>query len=440
VRTGPALPLGEELVITEHRLDVPLHYEPDPRSLEAAQGSPTIEIFAREYARPEAAAQDRPWLLYLQGGPGGAGTRYLGHGGWLKAATEHFRVLQLDQRGTGRSHPINRNTLGGAPEEMARVLRALRADSIVKDAERLRRALGVDQWFTHGQSYGGFLTTTYLSFFSEGLAGSMITAGLPPLTLAIDDVYRATYSAMEQRQSEFFDWYPEDEETLARIYTRVRESREIVDGHRLRPGHIQRLGMALGGNTRVHGLHYTLSEAFEKRADGEWGLTDGFKRAVWNSFTHESGPLYTVLHESIYSEGPATNWSAWRVGAELQDADGVAHFSEEAPVPRLTGEMIYPWHVQTDPATSPLFDAAESLARHDGWGPLYDRAQLNRNTVPVAAAVFRDDVYVTHASSLAAAAQINGIQIYERDDLHHDGIAQDGSTIFRELASRIGML
>ncbi len=432
LRTGPTRPLGADLQLTEHRLAVPLRYEEDPRSLEPADGR-EIEIFAREFSRPDAAP-GTPWLLYLQGGPGFPGTRYTSHGGWLKAATEHFRVLQLDQRGTGLSHPVSRTTLAGTPAEQAETLRCLRADSIVKDAERLRLALGVDQWFTHGQSYGGFITTTYLSFAPESLAGSMITAGLPPLAHGVDDVYRSTFRAVARRNEEFFGWSPSDEEHLARICQHVRSTRELVDGHALRPGHIQRLGMMLGGNTRVHGLHYLLAEAFERRSDGQWGLTAAFKRAVWNHFTQETSPLYTVLHETIYADAAPTRWSAWRVSSEFPE------FSEDADVPRLTGEMMYPWHVQTDPATSSLSEAAEILANDDSWGPLYDRARLAANTVPVAAAVFRDDIYVTREVSLASAAGIQGISLYERDDLHHDGIAEDGATLFTELATRIGRI
>ena len=47
-----------------------------------------------------------PWLLYLQGGPGFEAPRPTEASSWLKAALHHgFRVVLLDQRGTGRSSP-----------------------------------------------------------------------------------------------------------------------------------------------------------------------------------------------------------------------------------------------------------------------------------------------------------------------------------------------
>lgn len=422
---GPTRSLGSDAIITEHRVTAPLDYrQPDGEQ---------IEVFAREFRRPGSEFEKLPWLVYLQGGPGSGGTRHGSLGGWIGEATKHARVLQLDQRGTGQSRPLNRNTLGGTPQEQADVLRRFRADSIVEDAERLRRALGAETWYSHGQSYGGFITATYLSNHPESLAGSMLTGGLPPLTAGVDDVYRATYADVARWEDEFFGWYPEDREHLAEIMQRVREADERIDGVRLQPGHVQRLGMYLGGNTRVHQLHYLLSEAFETRADGSRGLTDAFKRAVWQVFSQESTPLYTVMHESIYAEDSATDWAAWRVGREL------GGYGEEDSVPRLTGEMVYPWHVETDPATAPLWEAAQIIAEDPQLGPLYDRAQLARNEVPVAACVYTDDIYVDRGLSLATAEAIRGTSVYERSDLHHDGIAQDGAVIFRELAGRIGL-
>ena len=90
---------------TEHYFTVPLdHARPD-------RG--TLEIFAREYVSLEHgdAAASLPWLLFLQGGPGGRGNRVTSLGGWMKEAARSFRILMLDQRGTGLSSPVTRQTL-----------------------------------------------------------------------------------------------------------------------------------------------------------------------------------------------------------------------------------------------------------------------------------------------------------------------------------------
>lgn len=52
------------LAVTDHLFTVPLDHT-DP-------GGATIEVFARALADPARAADRLPWLLYLQGGPGGS--------------------------------------------------------------------------------------------------------------------------------------------------------------------------------------------------------------------------------------------------------------------------------------------------------------------------------------------------------------------------------
>jgi hypothetical protein len=60
----------------------------------------------------------------------------------------------------------------------------------------------------------------------------------------------------------------------------------------------------------------------------------------------------------------------------------------------FTGEMIYPWLFELDPALRPLRHAAEELAVRADWPALYDPARLAANQVPAAAAVYFHDMYV----------------------------------------------
>jgi pimeloyl-ACP methyl ester carboxylesterase len=152
------------LSFRDHVLAVPLDND-DP-------GGVTIELFAREVVAPERAGDDLPWLLFLQGGPGGKAPRPTAADGWLGRALRTHRVLLLDQRGTGRSSPVTARTVAGmAPGQLAAHLRLFRADSIVADAEIARaRIAGGARWDTLGQSYGGFITLAYLSRAPEGAA------------------------------------------------------------------------------------------------------------------------------------------------------------------------------------------------------------------------------------------------------------------------------
>jgi pimeloyl-ACP methyl ester carboxylesterase len=131
------------LVLTEREFTAPLRYsEPEGQQ---------ITLFAREVAVPEG--RDRPFLVFLQGGPGMEAPRPTSHPsapGWLERALQEYRVLMLDQRGTGRSTPIAALEQM-TPDEQASYLACFRADPIVDDAELIRNELGLERWSVLGQ-------------------------------------------------------------------------------------------------------------------------------------------------------------------------------------------------------------------------------------------------------------------------------------------------
>lgn len=423
----------------EHYFTVPLdHFAPEDRALAGVRQPPreTITVFAREYvsaAHSEEAAARLPWLLFLQGGPGGRGNRWGSLGGWSKAAAQDFRILMLDQRGTGLSSPIDRNTLPGrgSTAEQAAYLEHFRADSIVADAELIRHALESPPWTIYGQSYGGFCALTYLSFAPGGLREVLVTGGLAPLAGTADDVYRATYQRVAARNDEYFRWYPEDRDVVERIARHLRSTPEVLpDGGPLTVERFQMAGAFLGGNTRVDSLHYLLEDAFVDTAAGR-RLSDAFLEQLQGVVSRRSNPLYALMHESIYGQGQATGWSAWRMLGENP------WFRPDAHPLLFTGEMVYPWYFEQDPALRPLREVAELLAGKQDWAPLYDAQVLARNTVPVAAAVYSDDIYVDRELSLRTAAAVRGLQVWETADFHHDGIADDGERIFARLLGMV---
>ncbi|WP_026531788.1 alpha/beta fold hydrolase [Arthrobacter sp. H41] len=418
------------MLTTEHFFTVPLdHWD--------AGKSETIDVFAREYTSSdftEAEVATLPWLLFLQGGPGGRGVRTTQLSGWMKAAAKRFRILMLDQRGTGLSTPADAATLAGrgGAEEQAAYLTHFRADSIVADAEFARRQLSGEPWTVFGQSYGGFCVLTYLSFAPEGLQRALITGGLAPLTGSPDRVYEATFQRVEKRNSEYFDWYPGDRSMVTRIARHLDSTvEELPSGERLTARRFQMVGSFLGGNTRVDALHFLLEDAFVETPGGE-RLSASFLWQVGALVTRASNPLYALMHESIYGQGAASNWAAERV------LTAFPQFLPSAEQPLLTGEVVYPWYFEEDPALVPLRRTAELLAEKEDWGPLYDVGRLRRNTVPAAAAVYRDDIYVDRDLSLATAREVKGLAVWETPDFHHDGIADDGEAIFERLIALTG--
>src|SRR4051794_22435919 len=229
------------LLLTDHEFDVPLDHD--------APDGERITVFAREIADLDGA--ERPFLVFFQGGPGFEAPRPFG-GGWLGRALKDYRVLMLDQRGTGRSTPI------GA-DATATYLTHFRADAIVRDAEHIRRALGVERWSVLGQSFGGFCVVTYLSIAPEGLTEAFITGGLPPVGHPIDDVYRATYEGMRERSRRYYERYPADRERVRALHERLAaEDLRLPGGDRLTSHRLRALGDALGFSDGAEALHAIL--------------------------------------------------------------------------------------------------------------------------------------------------------------------------------------
>jgi pimeloyl-ACP methyl ester carboxylesterase len=132
-------------------------------------------------------------LLYLSGGPGGAGvSEMLGVMSEVQGLQRRFRVVGFDQRGTGRSgllrcpklekDPQLHNTQAAA--ECAASLGPARAhyttaDS-VQDIEAIRQALGVDKLTLFGISYGTELGLAYTRAYPQHVDKLVIDSVLDP--------------------------------------------------------------------------------------------------------------------------------------------------------------------------------------------------------------------------------------------------------------------
>jgi pimeloyl-ACP methyl ester carboxylesterase len=410
-------------VLTDRLFSVPLdHSRPDGEQ---------IEIFAREVVAAGKADADLPWLVFLQGGPGFGAQRPEGREGWLDRALEDYRVLLLDQRGTGRSSPANRRTLAGlTPQAQADYLAHFRADSIVLDAELIRRELTDEPWSVLGQSFGGMCAVTYLSFAPHGLREAFITGGLPGLTATADDVYRRTYRTVAARNAAHYERYPRDADTARRVADHLSGHEvRLPDGGLLTVEAFQSAGILLGQSGGSHALHYLLEDPFA----GD-GLSDAFLYAMMGQVSFATGPLYALLHEACYAQGQATRWSAQRIRAEYPEfGPGV---SGTDPL-YFTGEMIYPWMIDGDPVLRPFRQAADILAERDGWPPLYDPSRLAANDVPVAAAVYYHDMYVDRELSMQTAAAIRGLRTWVTSEYEHNALRSAGGAVLGRL---IGMV
>ncbi len=395
------------LTLIEHELSAPLDYG----SVDGEQ----ITLFARELIGAARGAETFPLLVFFQGGPGFEAPRPLSapaQAEWLHRALREYRVLMLDQRGTGRSTPVDRlDAL--RPDEQAAYLTHFRADSIVRDAELVRRALGAEQWSAMGQSFGGFCVLAYLSAFPESLREAFICGGLPPIGRPTDDVYARTYSHVRERCRRYYERYPDDRERVRVVHRRIAdEGVTLPTGERLTSRRFRQLGLMLGmsdGAERLHGI-------LELPADSPAFLHD-----VYSGSDFARNPLFAAVHEACYADGGVTGWSAERTMPS--DFDDVELF---------TGEHVYPWMFEDYAALRPLREAAEMLAQH-AWPRLYDETRLAANEVPVAAIVYGNDMFVDRDLSEETAGRVGNLRRWLTDEYEHDGIRADGARILDRL-------
>lgn len=377
----------------------------------------TIEIFARVVTGEGGAA--KPYLVFLQGGPGheaGRPTRLPGSPPWLQRALADFQVVLLDQRGTGRSTPISARAGTGPLAGLdtagqAAYLTHFRADEIVHDAELVRQALGVAKWTVLGQSFGGFTTLHYLSTFPESLAGALITGGLSAVRHPVDDIYSATWQIMIAKSGDYYRRFPGDRDRVRQLSSFCAEGAIFLpNGDRVSPDRFRTVGHLLGVQGGAETLHYLLELDHDSPAFGH-------DLAACLPFGGRN-PLYAVLHESSYADGVATRWSAERTMPDQVRGDATL----------LGGEHLHRSIFAEDAGLRPLAAVADVLADHE-WNQLYFADRLAQAEVPVAAAVYHGDAFVPLSFSLETAALLPDCHAWVTSEYEHNGLRMDPAVI-----------
>ncbi|GAB7352212.1 hypothetical protein MBLNU459_g2685t1 [Dothideomycetes sp. NU459] len=444
-----------KLKITEHFFDVPKDYsKPD---------AGTIRLFARSVRKHESPAEPEddkkkqlPWMVYLQGGPGMACRPPNAYPWTWTILDKGYQMLYLDQRGTGMSTPVTPTTLGlrGYEDAQAKYLKLYRADSIVRDCEAIRQALTADypaekqKWSIMGQSFGGFCSITYLSFYPQGLKESFIYGGLQPLVKKPDEVYRRLYKKVIERNQAYYKKYAEDVERVKLV---VKYLQRFGDGTIKLPSEgnltarrFQQLGMNFGGIDQVHDI--VLRAAYDIESFGH--LTRGTLSAIDRAIPFDDTLIYSILHEPIYCEGNAPNWAADRMRNGYKEFDlpassGPVFFTGEMarslhlllfPIALLTQDtQIYPWMFEDYSELRKVQDVAERVAADSDWPALFDEEQLAKNEVPVYAAAYTEDMYVDYDFSRETAAKIKGSKVFVTNVMYHDAVRDKMDEVVRQL-------
>ena len=410
-----------DMIITDHTFLVPLDYE--------NKDGKEISIFAREIERKETVNKNLSYLVFFQGGPGYESPRPITDSGWIKRASEEYKVLLLDQRGTGLSTPVSGDSFKAMNDsDLAHYLTFFRADNIVRDAEEIRKNLIQDKkWSVLGQSFGGFCATNYLSFYPNSLEKVFITGGLPPLSAHPDDIYRSTYKRVIQKNKKFYDIFPHAKINSRKIADHLMENEVLLpNGDTLSVERFQQLGLNLGFSDGMATLNFLFERAFSNKK-----LSYSFLKGVLSLQTFDTNPIFTLLHEACYAQAFSTDWSAYRI------LDEYPEFNTENDELFFTGEMLYPWMLDSYKALKPLKGAANILAKKNDWPMLYSEKNLKDNQVSVAAAVYTNDMYVDREYSMELAGIIPNMSIWETETLEHNALRSNGKLVLDSLFSRI---
>lgn len=411
--------IEDNFVCRGHRMVVPLDYKD--------QGGVKIEVFIRELRRNRS--DDKPYLLYLQGGPGFEVARPATLSAWQDCALDSFNVVLMDQRGTGLSTPFEPSVVSVMGDEsVVAYLGHLRADNIVRDAEHFRsQFLGKDKkWSLLGQSFGGFCSLTYLSYAPEGLERVMLTGGVAPVGVEAEAVYRALLPNVRKREKAFFQHYPDAVPMVESLLEAVETGDyQLPSGDPLHVERVRSLGIMLGRGDGEAMLFRLLEMSSVRGPDGR--LTQRFLHAVEKEASIVVNPIYAVLHEAIYCEHRSGNWAAQRV-KDSSPSDR----SHENPV-LFDGEMIFPWMFDDIQALRPLKSVAHQIAEKSDWPNLYDEEALRRNTVPVAALVYDEDMFVDRQLSVDTMDDIGASVVWSTNEYEHNGLRVDGRRIFSRL-------
>ena len=105
----------------------------------------------------QAGATDGVPVVLLHGGPGSGSTvrqRDFFDG-------QRYRIVQFDQRGSGRSTPLGET-------------RHNHTDALIADIETLRTRLGIERWLVCGGSWGSALAIAYAARHRDRVAGLLL--------------------------------------------------------------------------------------------------------------------------------------------------------------------------------------------------------------------------------------------------------------------------
>ncbi|KAH6645155.1 Alpha/Beta hydrolase protein [Truncatella angustata] len=439
----------------ELKFTVPIDYT-RPRSFDANKLSLSFKLITEMRVKgdytPKTATEiidgikDHHLFVFLCGGPGANNQPHR-----IPLLNKHllqkgYWILFPDYRGTGDSS----TELMDDTSWMMKNIWHFRQTDIVRDLESFRRALLGEKrkWTTFGQSYGGWITMSYLSRYPEGLQECFVTSGMPPIGSTIKEHFSNIYHRIIKKNE---DYYTKHHNHKAMVKDVVRhllelETKETTQTLRgdgsdlLTARRFLAIGRSVWGRKVLQKDLSNLVEELNKelmkikalgdQTNGHFSdnLLENFLKL--DGFRFGERPLAALLYEAMFvpeqendNTQRASQWTAYDMtldDAEIskhfgwvgEDAETFAKRLENDDALYFAGEMIYPcWFEAYKGLNRYHPDLMEGIQNHVWTEPLYDPERLRHNEVSVTAVVTSGDVYVDFELSKKAAEGIKNLKL-----------------------------
>ena len=387
----------------EHTITVPID--------RANPAAGVITVFARELFTDASL----PYLIYFQGGPGKPGPRTVM--GWIPEALQRYRILLIDERGTGLSTKVDKTT----PERInAHFLSHLRPPDVAADAEALRIHLGIEQWDVLGNSFGAACAGAYLAYYPHGVRRAHLAGCVPEPEMDVDAFHRAEFRLLRERQLKLFSAIPWMQQRVEEVAKHVDTHEEFMPtGERLSSIRMRTSGVLIGEEGDFAALANLFESPFTSYK-GQMRLRGDFLAQLGSIISLETMPLWAVIHESVMARpGHAINWSGERI------------YREEFADLTFLGNQFFTTHFKEDPALRPFYQAVDEVHRMDDLAA--QSVDVANNTVPVAAILYPQDVYLPFELSIKSAEKVGNLKLWIHDDWLHDGIWAHGADVAKGL-------